>query len=115
LQTRTLSKFLMEVTLLDHRFLWAKPSLVAAVGMYSARKILGGGWDDAFIYYSGFTEQQLVTGHNYLVEKMADHRFLLSNVCKKYAQKKFLKASLFAVEWAKDQVASSPRPMTPTF
>jgi len=115
LQTRTLSKFLMEVTLLDHRFLRAKPSLVAAVGMYSARKILGGNWDDAFIYYSGFTEQQLVIGHNYLVEKMADHRFLLSNVCKKYAQKKFLKASLFAVEWAKDQVASSPRPMTPTF
>jgi hypothetical protein len=44
LQTRTLSKFLMEVTLLDHRFLPAKPSLVAAVGMYSARKILGGDW-----------------------------------------------------------------------
>lgn len=44
LQTRTLSKFLMEVTLLDNRFLRAKPSLVAAVGMYSARRILGGDW-----------------------------------------------------------------------
>lgn len=44
LQTRTLSKFLIECTLLDHRFLRAKPSLIAALGMYSARKILGGDW-----------------------------------------------------------------------
>ena len=43
-QTRTLCKFLMEVTLLDHRFLRAKPSLIAAVGMYTARKMLGGDW-----------------------------------------------------------------------
>ena len=44
IQTRTLSKFLAEVTLLDHRFLRAKPSTVAAVGMYTARRMLGGDW-----------------------------------------------------------------------
>ena len=44
IQTRTLSKFLTEVTLLDHRFLRAKPSIIAAVGMYCARKMLGGNW-----------------------------------------------------------------------
>jgi hypothetical protein len=44
IQTRTLSKFLTEVTLLDHRFLRVKPSLVAAIGMYCARKMLGGDW-----------------------------------------------------------------------
>lgn len=43
-QTRTLSKFLMEVTLLDHRFLRCKPSMIAAIGMYLARKMLGGDW-----------------------------------------------------------------------
>lgn len=48
LQTRTLSKFLTEVTLLDHRFLRVKPSLVAAVGMYTARKMLGGDWVSVF-------------------------------------------------------------------
>ena len=42
IQTRTLSKFLTEVTLLDYRFLRVKPSMVAAVGMYTARKMLGG-------------------------------------------------------------------------
>jgi hypothetical protein len=44
IQTRTLSKFLMEVTLLDHRFLRAKPSMIAAIGMYVAKKMLGGEW-----------------------------------------------------------------------
>lgn len=44
LQTRTLCKFLMEMTLLDHRFLRAKPSMIAAIGMYSARKMLGLDW-----------------------------------------------------------------------
>jgi hypothetical protein len=44
IQTRTLSKFLTEVTLLDYRFLRVKPSLVAAVGMYTARTMLGGDW-----------------------------------------------------------------------
>ena len=44
IQTRTLSKFLTEVTLLDHRFLRVKPSLIAAIGMYCARKMLGGDW-----------------------------------------------------------------------
>jgi G2/mitotic-specific cyclin 2 len=44
IQTRTLAKFLTELTLLDWRFLAVKPSLVAAVGMYSARRMLGGDW-----------------------------------------------------------------------
>jgi len=44
IQTRTLSKFLAEVTLLDHRFLRVKPSMTAAIGMYTARKMLGGDW-----------------------------------------------------------------------
>lgn len=48
IQTRTLSKFLMEVTLLDHRFLRVKPSHVAAIGMYTARRMLGGTWVSTF-------------------------------------------------------------------
>jgi hypothetical protein len=44
IQTRTLSKFLTEVSLLDHRFLRVKPSMIAAIGMYTARRMLGGDW-----------------------------------------------------------------------
>lgn len=44
IQTRTLCKYLVEVTLLDYRFLRVKPSLVAAIGMYTSRRMLGGDW-----------------------------------------------------------------------
>ncbi|KAJ7475788.1 cyclin [Mycena latifolia] len=104
IQTRTLSKFLTEVTLLDYRFLRVKPSLVAAVGMYCARKMLDGAWNEAFVFYSGYTEEQLIQGHDMLVEKLTERNFSRQYVCRKYAHKKFLKASSFAIEWAKVQV-----------
>jgi G2/mitotic-specific cyclin 1/2 len=40
IQTRTLGKYLMEISLLDHRFMDFLPSHVAAASMYLARKIL---------------------------------------------------------------------------
>ena len=44
IQTRTLCKYLVEVTLLDYRFLQVKPSLIAAIGMYTSRRMLGNDW-----------------------------------------------------------------------
>ncbi|ESK89032.1 g2 mitotic-specific cyclin-b [Moniliophthora roreri MCA 2997] len=105
LQTRTLGKFLIEVTLLDHRFLRAKSSLVAAVGMYSARTMLGGDWNDAFVFHSGYTEEQLLPGHQLIVEKLAERSFPKLYLWKKYSNKKFLKASTFAVKWARNQLS----------
>lgn len=40
IQTRTLGKYLMEISLLDHRFLYYRQSHVAAAAMYLARLIL---------------------------------------------------------------------------
>ncbi|KAJ3727928.1 cyclin-like protein [Lentinula raphanica] len=107
LQTRTLSKFLIEVTLIDHRFLRAKASLIAAVGMYSARTMLGGDWNEAFVYYSGYSEEELYQGHLFLVEKMAERTFHKLALFKKYANKKFLKASTFAVKWSRAHVSGT--------
>lgn len=100
IQTRTLCKFLMEVTLLNHCFLRARPSLIAAIGMYLAKRMLGGVWDDAFVYYSRFSEEQLVPGANLLLEKLIEPGFEEQFVYKKYASKKFLKASIYARNWA---------------
>lgn len=100
IQTRTLSKFLMEVTLLDHRFLRCKPSMIAAIGMYVARRMLGGDWNDAFIFYSNCTERQLVPGAIRLCERLVEPDFESVYVYKKYSNKKFLRASQFAREWA---------------
>jgi G2/mitotic-specific cyclin 1/2 len=43
IQTRTLSKYLMEITLLDHRFLKVPASLVAASAHYLSRHMLNRG------------------------------------------------------------------------
>ncbi len=101
IHTRTLSKFLMEVTLLDHRFIRARPSMVAAMSMFLAKKMLGGDWDSAFVYYSNYTEEQLVPGANLVLERLIDPAFEEQFVCKKYSNKKFLKASTYAREWAR--------------
>ncbi|GAA5901353.1 uncharacterized protein JCM6883_000187 [Sporobolomyces salmoneus] len=106
IQTRTLSKFLMEVTLLDHRFLRAKPSMVAAIGMYLARRMLGGDWNEAFIFYSDYTEAQLLVPAGFLLESIAAPGFDEKFVYKKYSNKKFLKASIFARNWALKRAAS---------
>ena len=105
IQTRTLSKFLMEVTLLDHRFLRAKPSMIAAIGMYLARRMLGGEWvsrllvsrrtsdltksaqNESFIYYSNYTEAQLFVPSGFLLESIVEADFDQKFVYKKYANK----------------------------
>jgi hypothetical protein len=137
IQTRTLSKFLMEVTLLDHRFLRAKPSLIAAVGMYLARRMLGGDWvssfalisiagscnicpdlillsfvrpqSEPFIYYSKYTETQLATPTSFILSAIASDDFEDKFVYQKYSSKKFLKASIFARQWAKTTLESATR------
>ena len=100
IQTRTLCKCLMEVTLLNHLFLRVRPSMIAAIGMYLAKRMLGGLWDDAFVYYSRFSEAQLLPGANLILEKLMEPGFEEQFVYKKYASKKFLKASIYARNWA---------------
>ena len=48
IHNRTLCKFLMEATLLNGQFVGFKPSLVAAVGMFTAKKMLGESWVSSF-------------------------------------------------------------------
>jgi len=100
----SLSKFLAEVTLIDHRFLRVKPSMIAAIGMYTARRMLGGDWNDAFVFYSGYTEEQLEPGYHRLLNKISDPGFDKLYLYKKYAHKKFLKAAVYALERAREHV-----------
>jgi hypothetical protein len=59
------------------------------------------------VFYSGYTEEQLILGHEQLIEKLTEANFSRQYVCKKYANKKFLKASVFAIDWAKAHVGGS--------
>lgn len=99
IQVRTLAKYFLEVSLVDHRFLIYPPSLVAAAGMYLARNILDRGeWDANLIHYSGYTEGQLIGCVRLMLDYLArpvQHEAFY----KKYASRKFLKVSIYVTQW----------------
>ncbi|KAI1638190.1 cyclin-like protein [Biscogniauxia mediterranea] len=101
IQSRTIGKYLMEISLLDHRFMAYRPSHVAAAAMYMSRLVLDRGeWDATITYYSGYTEEEIEPVFelmvDYLVRPVIHEAFY-----KKYANKKFMKASIMTRAWAK--------------
>jgi hypothetical protein len=91
IQTRTLGKYLLEISLLDHRFMAYLPSHVAAGAMYLARAILERGeWDATLSHYAGYDEEEVQPVFKLMVDYLArpvTHEAFF----KKYASKKFLK------------------------
>lgn len=101
IQTRTVAKYLLEISVVDRRFLAYAPSHIAAAAMYMARLILDrGDWDETLAFYAGYTEAEiepvLHLMVDYLARPVAHEAFF-----KKYASKKFLKASILTRQWAK--------------
>lgn len=101
IQTRTIAKYLMEISLMDHRFMEYRPSHIAAAAMFLSREILDRGeWDEVLAAYAGYTEEEILPVYSlmvdYLVRPMTHEAFF-----KKYANKKFLKASIVCRGWAK--------------
>ncbi|CAI4063521.1 hypothetical protein SUVZ_07G3420 [Saccharomyces uvarum] len=101
IQSRTLAKFLMEISLVDFKFIGILPSLCASAAMFLSRKMLGKGvWDGNLIHYSGgYTKAKLYPVcqllMDYLVGPTIHDEFL-----KKYQSRRFLKASVISIEWA---------------
>ena len=93
-QTRTLGKYLLEISCLDHRFIAYPPSLIAAAAMYLARLVLErGDWDATLSYYAGYTESELDPVFLLMVDYL--HGPVIHDAFfKKYASKKFLKGKL---------------------
>ncbi|KAI6910228.1 A/B/D/E cyclin [Hortaea werneckii] len=101
IQTRTLGKYLLEIGCVDHRFLKYPPSQVAAAAMYLARLALDRGeWDATLSKYAGYTEQEIMPVFKLMVDYLhapVQHDAFF----RKYASKKFLKASIVLRQWAK--------------
>ena len=55
---------------------------------------------EPFIYHSKYTEAQLATPTSFLLSAIAAEDFEERFVYQKYSSKKFLKASIFARQWA---------------
>lgn len=100
--TRTLGKYLLEISIMEHTFIGIKPSLCAAASMYLSRKMLGKDeWNGNLIHYAGdVLENDLAPVVQlclqYLVSPVVHEEFF-----KKYASKKFMKASVISRQWAK--------------
>ncbi|BGO94898.1 G2/mitotic-specific cyclin [Rhodotorula toruloides] len=138
IQCRTMAKYLMEISIVDHRFMAAPPSLIAAAATWLARRVLEKGeWDANLIHYSGYTEdelkptaqlmldyvvrtsphlsswaQSLAEGEeaieNPLESSPIEHEQEHPNFVKKYAAKKFFKASVAMRKWAEAEYAPEP-------
>lgn len=90
-QSRSIGKYLMEISLLDYRFMPYRPSHVAAAAMFLARLMLDRGeWDQTIAYYAGYTEEEVEPVVQLMVDYLA-RPIIHEAFFKKYASKKFLK------------------------
>ncbi|KIY48434.1 hypothetical protein FISHEDRAFT_65729 [Fistulina hepatica ATCC 64428] len=100
IRARTLGKYLIEIGTVEWRLLSAPPSLMAAAGIWLARLALGKcDWTPNLAHYSGYAESSILstaaTMVNFLLRPIRHESFH-----KKYAGKKFCKASIFMRSWA---------------
>ena len=72
-----------------------RPSVNAAASMYLSRVILEkGGWEDLYVHYSGYTEEDIAPAVETMIEYLSGP-VLHNAFYKKYAGKKFLKGSSY--------------------
>ncbi|KAI9039650.1 cyclin family protein [Aspergillus affinis] len=97
LETRTLAKYFLEITIMDERFVGSPPSFVAAGAHCLARMMLRkGSWSAAHIHYAGYTYSQLLPLISLMMECCEIPRKHHAAIYDKYADRKFKRASLFA-------------------
>lgn len=102
IHSRTIAKYLMEIGIVDHRFLRCQPSLLAAGAMYLARKILDRGrWDANLTHYSCYREEEILPVVEMMLDYVRNPRH--EEFFKKYASKKFYKASITVRDWYHDR------------
>lgn len=96
LETRTLAKYFLEITIVDERFVASPPSFTAAGAHCLARLMLRkGDWSLAHVYYSGYTWSQLRSLVSLMLECCESPLEHHSAVYDKYRDKRFKRASLF--------------------
>ncbi|KAI8818662.1 cyclin-like protein [Fimicolochytrium jonesii] len=103
IQTRTVAKYFMEVSLADHRFVRMKPSLVAAASLWFARmSFQQKGWDSTFVHYSGYTKEEFEEWRALMVSYLqaaVDNGFDNRPLERKYHSKRYLRVSQHVLDW----------------
>ncbi|ORY09961.1 cyclin-like protein [Clohesyomyces aquaticus] len=96
LETRTLSKYFLEITVMDERFVGCAPSFTAAGAHCLARLMLKkGDWSLAHVHYSGYTLQQLRQLISEILDCCDNPQKHHQAVYDKYTDKRYKRASNF--------------------
>ncbi|KAL5355783.1 cyclin-like protein [Aspergillus floccosus] len=96
LETRTLAKYFLEITIMDERFVGCPPSFTAAGAHCLARLMLRKGtWTPAHVHYAGYTYSQLLPLISLMMECCELPRKHHAAIYEKYTDKRFKRASLF--------------------
>ncbi|WRT64794.1 uncharacterized protein IL334_001728 [Kwoniella shivajii] len=105
IQTRTIAKFLLEISCVEHELLSYKPSQLAAAAMWLARLCLDrGDWSPNLVHYSFYAEKEILGPAQAMLNYILDPKFNdTSSFYKKYASKKHMKASVYFRDWANSQ------------
>lgn len=104
METRTIGKYLLEISLMDHRLVGYTPSLLSAAAMYFSRMILNRpSWNGNLMHYSGYPEHDLYPVINIMIDYIGSS-VIHEAFFKKYASRKFLKASILCRTWVKDMM-----------
>lgn len=96
LETRTLAKYFLEITVMDERMVGCSPSFTAAAAHCMARLMLGkGDWSLPHVHFSGYTYAQLRQLLQTMLECCEAPRKHHTAVFEKYADKRFKRASTY--------------------
>ncbi|KAL4801163.1 cyclin-like protein [Aspergillus venezuelensis] len=96
LETRTLAKYFLELTIMDERFVGSPASFLAAGAHCLARLMLRKGtWSPAHVHYAGYTYSQLYPLVSLMLECCEMPRKHHAAIYEKYTDKRFKLASLF--------------------
>ena len=100
--TRTIGKYLLEVTVIDHKFIGYLPSLCAAAAMFISRKMISkNDWNGNLIHYSGGYKSNDLQEVCLMIMDCLVSPIVHEEFFKKYASRKFMKVSILARQWAK--------------
>ncbi|WVQ83222.1 hypothetical protein IAT38_005361 [Cryptococcus sp. DSM 104549] len=102
IQTRTVAKYLVEISCVDHRLLPFEPSMLAAASMWLARLCLErGDWGPNLVHYSTYSQEEILPCAQVMLDYILNPEFEdTTSFYKKYASKKHMKASVYVREWA---------------
>lgn len=97
---RTLAKYLVESTLMDSRLVSAQPSWLAAGAYFLSRVILGyNTWSQKHIFYSGYTQQQLIPLASIILDNCKDAPAHHNAIYEKYSHRRFGSCSQIVTRW----------------